>query len=283
MRHKDDGAGFEEDDELSETGEVKVDEPTLMIPNPARAPQPEEEPVALPMSGGPARPAEPDGGPAPEEGDTGVIELEGLDDGATRTLDDLEEAAGSIRFEDEPAEEPEEEPEEEPARKRGFLPRMFGGEAPAEAVFDEPEQPEYIDDYEDPADAGAVQADLDGMRRMLALRTALTGILTVLLLYLGLAVGASPLPPIGPIDPAAAPAAYLAVHLIALLAACAVNWRVFASGVPGIWGRPSADTIPALAAVAALVQLVVQLVGADKFEADKLTLFAAPRGAAADP
>ncbi|WP_394964429.1 hypothetical protein [Candidatus Allofournierella excrementigallinarum] len=272
LRHKDDGAGFEEDDELSETGEVKVDEPTLMIPNPARAPQPEEEPVALPMSGGPARPAEPDGGGAPEEGDTGVIELEGLDDGATRTLDDLDEAAGSIRFEDGPAEEPE----EEPARKRGFLPRMFGGEAPAEAVFDEPEQPETIDDYEDPADAGAVQADLDGMRRMLALRTALTGILTVLLLYLGLAVGASPLPPIGPIDPAAAPAAYLAVHLIALLAACAVNWRVFASGVPGIWGRPSADTIPALAAAAALVQLVVQLVGADKFEADKLTLFAAP-------
>ena len=42
LRHKDDGAGFEEDDELSETGEVKVDEPTLMIPNPARAPQPQE-------------------------------------------------------------------------------------------------------------------------------------------------------------------------------------------------------------------------------------------------
>lgn len=272
LRHKDDGAGFEEDDELSETGEVKVDEPTLMIPNPARAPQPEEEPVALPMSGEPTRPVEPEEEPAPEEGDTGVIELEGLDDDATRTLDDLEEAAGSIRFEDEPAEEPE----EEPARKRGFLPRMFGGEAPAEAVFDEPEQPEYIDDYEDPADAGAVQADLDGMRRMLALRTVLTGILTALLLYLGLAVGTSPLPPIGPIDPATAPAAYLAVHLIALLAACGVNWRVFASGVPGIWGRPSADTIPALAAAAALVQLVVQLVGADKFEADKLTLFAAP-------
>lgn len=272
LRHKDDGAGFEEGDELSETGEVKVDEPTLMIPNPARAPQPQEEPVALPMSGEPTRPVEPEEEPAPEEGDTGVIELEGLDDDATRTLDDLEEAAGSIRFEDEPAEEPEEEPEEEPARKRGFLPRMFGGEAPAEAVFDEPEQPEYIDDYEDPADAGAVQADLDGMRRMLALRTVLTGILTALLLYLGLAVGTSPLPPIGPIDPATAPAAYLAVHLIVLLAACGVNWRVFASGVPGIWGRPSADTIPALAAAAALVQLV----GADKFEADKLTLFAAP-------
>ncbi|HJB67749.1 MAG TPA: hypothetical protein H9770_02790, partial [Candidatus Fournierella excrementigallinarum] len=283
LRHKDDGAGFEEDDELSETGEVKVDEPTLMIPNPARAPQPEEEPVALPMMGESARKKEfaPQPGPAAaqDESDTGVIELEGLeglDDGATRTLDDLNEAAGSIRFEDGPAGAPEEEPEEERAQKRGFFPRMFGGEAPAEAVFDEPEQPEYIDDYEDPADAGAVQADLDGMRRMLALRTVLTGILTVLLLYLGLAVGASPLPPIGPIDPAAAPAAYLAVHLIALLAACGVNWRVFASGVPGIWGRPSADTIPALAAVAALVQLVVQLVGADKFEADKLTLFAAP-------
>ena len=274
LRHKDDDAGFEEDDELTETGEVRVDEPTLMIPDSARAPQPEEEPVALPVNNEPARPQAAAREAGPDLTDTGVIQLEALEDD-TRPLEDLEEAAGSIRFEQEPAGEPEEEPEEQRA-KRGFFPRMFGGEAPAEAVFDEPEQPEYIDDYEDPADAGAVQADLDGMRRMLALRTVLTGILTVLLLYLGLAVGSSPLPPIGPIDPATAPAAYLAVHLIALAAACAVNWRVFANGVPGIWGRPSADTIPALAAFGALVQLVVLLTAADKFEADKLTLFAAP-------
>lgn len=276
LRHKDDGAGFEEDDELSETGEVKVDEPTLMIPNTARALQPEEEPVALPMSSEPTRPLDDLQTPAP--GDTGVIELEGLDDEATRPLDDLEEAAGSIRFEDEPADAPEEEApqEEEEAPKRGFFPKLFGGEAPADTVFDEPEEPEYIDDYEDPADADAVQADLDGTRRLLALRTVLSGIFAVVLLYLGLAVGSSPLPPIGPIDPATAPAAYLAVQLILLLAVCAVNWRVFANGIPGIWARPSAESIPAAAAVGALIQLLVQLVGADKFEADKLTLFAAP-------
>lgn len=276
LRHKDDDAGFEEDEELEGTGEVRVDEPTLMIPNTARAPQPEEEPVALPMSSEPTRPLDDLQAPAP--GDTGVIELEGLDDEATRPLDDLEEAAGSIRFEEEPADAPEEEApqEEEEAPKRGFFPKLFGGEAPADTVFDEPEEPEYIDDYEDPADADAVQADLDGTRRLLALRTVLSGIFAVVLLYLGLAVGSSPLPPIGPIDPATAPAAYLAVQLILLLAVCAVNWRVFANGIPGIWARPSAESIPAAAAVGALIQLLVQLVGADKFEADKLTLFAAP-------
>ena len=273
LRHKDDD-GFEDDEELESTGEVRVDEPTLMIPNAARAPRPEEEPVALPVNSEPTRPLEFAPKKADASGDTGVIELEGLDE-ATRPLDDLEKAAGSIRFEEGPAGDLEEEPQED-VPKRGFLPKLFGGEAPAEAVFDEPDEPEYIDDYEDPADADAVQADLDGMRRMLALRTVLTGILAALLLYLGLAVGSSPLPPIGPIDPATAPAAYLAVNLILLAAVCAVNWRVFAKGIPGVWARPSADSIPALAAVGALVQLVVQLVGADKFEADKLTLFTAP-------
>ena len=270
LRHKDDAGFEEEDEELGETGEIRVDEPTLMIPNTHPAPRPEEEPVALPVNGEPTRPVE----PAARGGDTGVIELEGPEE-PTRPLDDLEAAAGSIRFEEEPGEAPAEE-EEEPAARRGLLPRLFGGEAPADAVFDEPEEPEYIDDYEDPADAGAVQADLDGMRRRLALRTVVTGLVTAVLLYLGLAVEGSPLPPVGPLDPATAPAAWLAVQLIGLLAVCAVNWRVFAAGIPGIWARPSADTVPALAALGALVQLVVLLAGADRFESDKLTLFVAP-------
>lgn len=270
LRHKDD-AGYEEDEELEEIGEVRVDEPTLMIPNTARVPQPQEEPVSLPVNNEPTRQLEPERSAARDGGDTGVIELEGLTEDF-RQPEEAAEQEGGIRFEEQPADEPPEETGE----KRGFFPKLFGGEAPADAVFEEPEEPEYIDDYEDPADAGAVQADLDGMRRRLALRTVITGLITAVLLYLGLAVEGSPLPPVGPIDPATAPAAWLAVQLIGLVAACAVNWRVFARGVPGIWGQPSADTIPALAAFGALVQLVVLLVGADKVEPGKITLFAAP-------
>ena len=87
------------------------------------------------------------------------------------------------------------------------------------------------------------------MRARLGLRAALTGLVTLLMLYLGLAVGGSALPPIGPLDPAKAPAAYLTVLLILLLAACAINWRVFFKGIPGIWAAPTPDTLPALAAL----------------------------------
>ena len=271
LRHKDDDAGFEEDEDLEPTGTVRVDEPTLMIPPAAAAP--EEEPVALPVSE-PTRPAAPkQAGPAPQKGDTGVIRLEAEDQAATREVGELSGDTGSIRFEQQPAEE---EAPEEPAR-RGFLPRLFGGrEEPADAPFEEASAPEYIDDYEDPADADAVRQELAGMRRRLGLRAAVSAVAALALLYLGLATGGGLLPPVGPVDPALAPAAYLAAQLILLAAVCAVNWRVFASGIPGIWAAPSADTIPALAAVGAALQLVVQLAGAEKFDAEKLTLFAAP-------
>lgn len=60
----------------------------------------------------------------------------------------------------------------------------------------------------------------------------------LVLLYLGLAVGDSPLPAIAAVDPAVAPLAYLAVNLVLLVVACAVNWRVFWNGIRGLWEHP---------------------------------------------
>lgn len=256
-------------------GAPAEDEPTVMIPGVTPPPaSPRREP-----------PAAPEFAPASEDaGSTGSIDLSGVVTGNTRTLElpGLPEgtpapagATGSIRLEAEP--EPQAGPGEEESRTgRITFPKLFGKEPPSGEAFEEPEEEEYIEDYEDPADAPAVQADLAGMRARLGLRAALTGLVTLLMLYLGLAVGGSALPPIGPLDPAKAPAAYLTVLLILLLAACAINWRVFFKGIPGIWAAPTPDTLPALAALGAAFQLVFQLAGAEQFDAAAVTLFAAP-------
>ena len=157
----------------------------------------------------------------------------------------------------------------------GGAPRLLGDEAPG-APFEEELAPEYVEDYENPADAPLVQQDLDRLRLTTAIRTGVSAVAGLVLLYLGLAVGDSPLPAIAAVDPAVAPLAYLAVNLVLLVVACAVNWRVFWNGIRGLWGAPTPDSVLALAGVGALAQLLVLMMNAEAFEADKITLFAAP-------
>ena len=157
----------------------------------------------------------------------------------------------------------------------GGAPRLLGDEAPG-APFEEEPAPEYVEDYENPADAPLVQQDLDRLRLTTAIRAGVSAVAGLVLLYLGLAVGDSPLPAIAAVDPAVAPLAYLAVNLVLLVVACAVNWRVFWNGIRGLWGAPTPDSVLALAGVGALAQLLVLMMNAEAFEADKITLFAAP-------
>lgn len=158
---------------------------------------------------------------------------------------------------------------------QGGAPRLLGDEVPGEPFAEEP-GPEYVEDYENPADAPIVQQDLDRLRLTTAIRTGVSAAAGLVLLYLGLAVGDSPLPAIGAVDPAVAPMAYLAVNLMLLAVACAVNWRAFWNGIRGLWGAPTPDSVLALAGVGGLAQLLVLMMKADSFEADKITLFAAP-------
>ena len=168
------------------------------------------------------------------------------------------------------------EPQQDEQKKRFKLPRFWGSEDAAGDAFDEPEHPEYVEDYENPGDAPAVQQDLEHLRFVTAIRTLISGVIGIMLLYLGLAVGESPLPPIAAIDPSVAPTAFLTVNLLMLLAACAVNWRVFVNGIRGIWGTPTPDTIPAMAGIAAALQIIILLMSAESFDASKVTIFAAP-------
>ena len=73
------------------------------------------------------------------------------------------------------------------------------------------------------------------------------------LLHLGLTAERL-LPPLSVLDPDAAPAAFYAANLLLFAASLFVGYPVLRDGLTGLRGRPSADTMPALAAVAALLQ-----------------------------
>lgn len=165
--------------------------------------------------------------------------------------------------------------EEEEKPRRG--PRLFGGKEPQneEGPFEEPEEEEQVSDYEKPEDAPAVQADLAGRRTGLGLRAALTGILGIVLLYLGF-MAAGVLPMIKVIDPGLNPVPYLAVNLILLLVCMGLSWDVMRDGIIGVAGTPSGQTFPALASIGALVQMVTLMLKSADYVPGELTLFTGP-------
>lgn len=265
------------------TVELEVNEaPAAELPL-SESPTVENEPVKQP-SAGPAV----DDAPtktAPEPADRKAAAApEQQDEGATQRtvvlrpeeLELEEHPTGSVQLDVDWGDEPG--PDATRVIKKdeaGGAPRLLGDEAPG-APFEEEPAPEYVEDYENPADAPLVQQDLDRLRLTTAIRTGVSAVAGLVLLYLGLAVGDSPLPAIAAVDPAVAPLAYLAVNLVLLVVACAVNWRVFWNGIRGLWGAPTPDSVLALAGVGALAQLLVLMMNAEAFEADRITLFAAP-------
>lgn len=202
---------------------------------------------------------------------TGTVYIP-FEESATRQMDSLKETES----EQESTEEAQTEQEEKKSWLPFSIPKFWGSEENGGSVFEDSAVQDYLEDYETPSDAPAVQQDLQHLRFLTAVRTVVACVIGVMLLYLGLAVGESPLPPISAVDPDVAPIAFLSVNLLLLLAACGMNWRVFANGIRGVRGTPTPDTIPAFACIGAALQLVVLLMGANSFDAEKTTVFAAP-------
>lgn len=208
---------------------------------------------------------------------------------------------GACAVHEEPEEEIRpEEPAEETAAEPGF--RMFGtpedelpqdaenapsadgtktelpcaAEEQKEAPAAAEQEPELVVEAEDAEDALPEPAEQAGewLRRTgasLTLRCVLSALLAVVLLALGLmAEGLIPL--LTPLDPVAAPAAFYGANLLLLAASMGVAWSVLRDGLTGLWGRASSDTLPALAAVGALVQAAVALIRAESYQASSLTL-----------
>ena len=141
--------------------------------------------------------------------------------------------------------------------------------APAADAAVTPAQPEDAPAAETAASAEDTvpESTTDKLHHMaaeLTLRCALAGILAVVLLHFGLTAERL-LPPLSVLDPDAAPAAFYAANLLLFAASLFVGYPVLRDGLTGLRGRPSADTMPALAAVAALLQAVVAMLNANAY------------------
>ena len=161
----------------------------------------------------------------------------------------------------------EDEAPTRPAAPAEETPAQPAGEA-ASAAPEAEEKPAEEAEPETPEQVG------EKLRRMgaeLTLRCVLEGILAVVLLHFGL-VAEGLLAPVASLDPVIAPAAFYAANLLFLAGALAVGWPVLRDGLQGLKGRPSADTMPALAACGALVQAAVALLNAQSYQNSSWTL-----------
>ena len=153
-----------------------------------------------------------------------------------------------------PAETPDAEAPAQPAAEEA---------APAEEATTEaektPEAPEQMGDR------------LRRMSAALTLRCALGGILALVLLHFGLAAEGL-VGPLAGLDSVTAPAAFYAANLLFYALALAVGWPVLRDGLQGLRGRPSMETMPALAACAALLQAAVALLNAKSYQPSSFTL-----------
>ena len=139
--------------------------------------------------------------------------------------------------------------------------------APAADAAVTPAQPETAPEAAVPTEEAVPESTADKLHHMaaeLTLRCVLAGILAVVLLHLGLTAERL-LPPLSVLDPDAAPAAFYAANLLLFAASLFVGYPVLRDGLAGLRGRPSADTMPALAAVAALLQAVVAMLNANAY------------------
>ena len=136
-------------------------------------------------------------------------------------------------------------------------------QSPAAAETAQPVQEEPAA-AEEPQTPEAVAEKLHRMGAALTLRCALAGILAVVLLHFGM-VSDGLLPAIGGLDPDASPAAFYAANLLLYIASLAVGYPVVRDGLAGLRGRPSAETMPALGAVAGLLQAATAMLNASVY------------------
>jgi hypothetical protein len=166
----------------------------------------------------------------------------------------------------------EEEPEA-PAEENNTIP--FSAAAGGAPNTDDTGELEYCSTE----DADAIRNELEARTGTLTLRCTLSGILAVALTVLDL-MGQGVVPSPAILDPVAAPAAWLGVHLILLGVCIALALPVMKNGLLSLLPHKaaSADSLAAVAAVAAVLQTTVGLLKSNEFDSAQITMFS---GAAA--
>lgn len=130
-------------------------------------------------------------------------------------------------------------------------------------------------EYERLDDAPAVRRELNNRILLLTTAAVVAAAAAIVMLYLGIAAGGT-LPMPGPLDTMAGTTPLLATLLVLLVLVCALNWNTMLDGLVGLVKGPTADTLPALAATGAVVQLVAFLVQPEWYDPEKLCLLAGP-------
>lgn len=165
--------------------------------------------------------------------------------------------------------------EEEPKPHRNPLLRLFGREEPGEAPFEEPEAEEAPAlEYNALQDAPAVSEVLAKQNARLTLTSALCALIAAVMLYLGV-TATGVIAPLSALDPAVAPGAFLGVELTLLAAGCLLALPVLKNGLKGLAkAAPSRDSLAALAAAGAVLQLLLCFLMLESYEPERMTLFA---------
>lgn len=170
-----------------------------------------------------------------------------------------------------------ETPEQEPAKPE---PQAESAE-PAEPKTEEEAETETPEEVEDdtPKTPEQVGERLRQMGVTLTLRCVLSGVLALILLHFGL-VSEGLLAPMASLDPVVAPAAFYAANLLFLAAAMVVGYPVLRDGLNGLKkeGRPTSDTMPALAACGAMLEAVIALLNARSYQPSSFTLLSGIAG-----
>lgn len=112
---------------------------------------------------------------------------------------------------------------------------------------------------------------LKTMRARMTLRCVLSGILAAALLVLCL-MAEGLLPATEALDPVFAPTAFMGANLLVLVLALLVSFGVVRDGLVGLVDQPTSSSLPAIAAVAALVQSVAALLNATQYRPAGLSL-----------
>lgn len=177
--------------------------------------------------------------------------------------------------------EPEKPEQKKPGKGFGFF-NLTGkpkdetnpdGEAPFAAQAAMPHHHEY----ESTDDAPVVRHDLE-LRVMITTGTAIgVGVAALIMIILGTmaATGAN----LGPLDPTASTKPLLVTMLILLVASAALCWQTMLGGLAGLISMrrgSTADTMPAMAAVAAILQCVMFLLKPEWYNPATLCLMTGP-------
>ena len=172
--------------------------------------------------------------------------------------------------------ETEEETPPPPKKKKKFS--IMGEEEPDNDPEDNlPEEPDELDDYQKPSDAPSVAHELGSSLRELTLRLAVTGIITVLLLVLGVLGEMTSLLPEA-IRGALPTQTYLILNLIFLGVASVFCWVTIFNGIKSMARlQANSDSGVAVAAVAALIQSVALLFSPESVASSSVHAYAVLR------